>query len=192
MTDRKVSSGESVILWTTQAQVVLDTLETDGVYYVKHAFVDQKYQESAWIFRTAYREFSRLMARKVEKPAEAESPIWLFRDERWPFRSEGAYLMKLSVPAEEIVQFDQRDWSSVLNLSLVGTEEEKRRFGEELRRMGIADSSDVFVKPFYPMQKKRILYSWKMLLEKPLPEETYIQAASWRLCREWLLECIRL
>lgn len=192
MTDRKAVPEETVTLWTTQAQVVLDTLEKDSVYYVKHAFVDQKYQESAWSFRTAYREFSKLMAKKVEKPSEAESPIWLFRDERWPFKSEGAYLMKLAVPAEEIVQFDQRDYSSVLNLSLVGSEAEKRAFGEELRRMGIGDPSDVFAKPFYPMQKKRILDSWKTLLEKPLPEETYIQAAAWRLCREWLMECTKL
>lgn len=192
MTDNGRKQEGRVALWTTQAPVVLDTLERDGIYVVKTAFVEEKYRESAWIFRTAYREFSKLMARKVEKTAGAESPIWLFRDSRWPFRSEGAFLLQLEVPESEIVQFDQRDWSCVLNLSLVGTEEEKKAFAEELRRQGIGDSSDVFARPFYPIQKKRILDSWSRLLERPLPEETYIQAAAWILRKEWIKECRKL
>ena len=45
-------------MFTVQADRVLCTLARDGVYYVKKSYVQQKYQETAWIFREAYDFFT--------------------------------------------------------------------------------------------------------------------------------------
>ena len=47
-------SDECKMMYTAQADIVLDTLARDGVYYVKKSYVQQKYRETAWIFREAY------------------------------------------------------------------------------------------------------------------------------------------
>lgn len=47
-------------MFTVQADRVLCTLARDGVYYVKKSYVQQKYQETAWIFREAYDFLQRM------------------------------------------------------------------------------------------------------------------------------------
>ena len=69
MVERQGGAAETMELWTAQQRVVLDALERDGVSYVKSAYIDQKYTDTAWIFRTAYREFGRIRERQVIRPA---------------------------------------------------------------------------------------------------------------------------
>lgn len=179
---------ETLELWTVQAEVVLHTLETKGVYYVKKEYVQQKYGDTAWIFRTAYDFFVRVAAKKVPKPEQAEYPIWMYRDPQWPFRSSGAYLLRLAIPRGQVILFDLRDWSKVLNLSYLGSEEETQAFDRELQALSISAPSDVFQKPFYPVQRQKILKSWNRLLDRELPPETYIQGAAWQLKSEWITD----
>ena len=148
MGERKGGAAETMELWTAQQRVVLDALERDGVSYVKSAYIDQKYTDTAWIFRTAYREFGRIRERQVIRPAGADSPVWLFADRRWVYATPGSYLLHLAVPREELVTFDLRDWNRILNLKPLGTEEEQRRFDRELTRQGVACSSDLFQTSF--------------------------------------------
>lgn len=44
----------------------------------------------AWIFETAYDYFIKRFEKKVKKPAEAESPVWLFKDPKWVGAEQGA------------------------------------------------------------------------------------------------------
>ena len=87
--------GRLLELWTAQTQAVLDTLESEGVTYVRNEYVDKKYQGSAWIFRTAYKEMGKLMAARVPRPEEAQSPIWLYKNRQWVYGGEGSFLMRL-------------------------------------------------------------------------------------------------
>ena len=186
MSDVSACTGDTMELWTAQQKVVLDAVERDGVSYVRSAYIDQKYEDTAWIFRTAYREFGRLMERRVKKPQEAESPIWLFADRRWVYASPGSFLLRLNVPRGELVTFDLRGWHRILNLKPLGTEEEQSRFDRELTRQGVACSSDLFQTPFYPVLKRQVTDSWRQLFDRE-PEEAYLQAAVWILRKEWIL-----
>ncbi|MBO6163918.1 MAG: DUF3841 domain-containing protein [Lachnospiraceae bacterium] len=172
--------------YTAQADIVLQTLEQDGIYYVKRAYVDGKYGQTAWIFRTAYAAMNRLMQQRLPRPQEAESPVWLYADPRWAGTSADSHLLKLQVPADEIVTFDLRDWDRILNLSPIGTEEEIAAMEKEFARQGVAAFSDVFEKPYYPLLRQRIERTWKQLLEKKEIPPQYLQGAVWCLKREWI------
>lgn len=179
---------ETINLWTTQTSIVLDTLRQQNVYYVKRKYVDQKYQETAWIFQQAYAFFVQRAEKIVERPAEAESPVWLFYDRMWTAACPGACRLHVRIPRGEVILFDTRKWSAILNLSYLGTEREQERFAEELKRRGIVYASDVFEKPYYPDLKRQIIKSWDSLFAESCEDERYIQAASWKLKKEWILK----
>lgn len=156
MKNSLMTKNNTITMWTTQAQIVLDTLERDGVYYVKKEYIDKKYGKTAWIFKTAYEFFRQHAKDIVPKPEEAESPVWMFRDSKWAGEYEGATCLKLEIPAEELILFDLRDWTRILSLEPIGSEDERVAIEWELKRQGIMTASDVFEKPFYPLLKQRI------------------------------------
>jgi len=79
--------GERVIVWTAKEDVVMRAIEKDGVSFVKKEYLDKKYGATAWIFKTAYEFFVKEAVKRVSKPDEAESPVWVFKDERNVFKS---------------------------------------------------------------------------------------------------------
>ena len=74
------NKNHKVILYSAQAQVVLDALERDGVSFSKKAYVEQKYQESAPVFVAAYSWFVKEAQRYLHRPERAEYPYWAFKD----------------------------------------------------------------------------------------------------------------
>lgn len=180
--------GNVLTMYSVQTKEVLETLEKEGVNYVKKAYIDKKYGESAWIFRTAYDFFCSEAVNYLKKPDEAESPVWMFMDPRRAQPSPDAHRLRLKIPRNEVLLFDLRSWSSILNLSLVGSEEEKKAFEKELARQGITKTQDIMKTGFYPLLKRRITESWKRLFTAPLPEDTYVQGAAWFLKKEWVEE----
>lgn len=182
-----MGTNSKAVMWTAQTQRVLDTLEKDGVYYVKKQYVEEKYQETAWSFRLAYHFMGEQMAKRVKRPIDAESPVWMYKEPKWAGAQGSAPLIELEVPSEELILFDLRKWNRILNMSLVGTEAEQRTLDEELKRQGISDISDVFQKPFYPVLKRKVMKSWEKLFEETDVEEGYLQGASWRLRKEWIV-----
>lgn len=177
----------SVTMWAAQTPVVWHTVEQDGISYVKKEYIDRKYGEVAWIFKTAYSFFIQKFQNQVKKPEQAESPIWLYCDPKWAGVNQGVVIKKLEIPREEILFFDLRKWSEVLNLSYIGNEKEKIDFEKELQRQGIRDAMDIFTKPYYPMLKSRIMKSWDSIFEVEGIDEQYIQGAVWCLKKEWLV-----
>lgn len=174
-------------MWTVQMPVVDETLERDGVSYVKKDYLRLKYGETAWVFLTAYDYMIREMEKRVPRPEPAESPIWVFRDKSRVFCSSGAILYELEIPDDEMVLFDLRSWQSILSLGPIGPEKEREAILSDMKRQGIGDTTDVFKKPFYPLLKKKIRDSWKHLLEEVPENETYQQGAVWRLKKEWII-----
>lgn len=176
-------------MFTAQADRVLQTLSRDGVYYVKKSYIQQKYQETAWIFREAYDFFVLQASQRLERPVEAESPVWLFEDPIWATPDSGTCRLQLEIPGEELLLFDRRKWNRILNLSYVGAEKEEQEFDARMRKQGVMDASDVFAKPYYPQLKAEIRKSWKRLFEDFREEDmdkTDIQGASWRIKQEWI------
>lgn len=181
--------GETVTLWTAQRQVVLDTLTRDGVYMVKRAYIDEKYQETAWIFREAYSFFRETASVILPPPEGAQSGIWLYQDPRWAGASADSLLLKLEVPVGQAIFFDLRLWNQILNLRFLGRNpQEEQAFARELERLGLKSTLPLFQTPYYPLQRRQVRQSWKRLFEAPLPPETYRQAAVWVLKKEWLTE----
>lgn len=181
-----------VTVWTAKEDVVMEAIERDGVSYVKKEYLDKKYGETAWIFKTAYEFFVKEAKKRVNKPEEAESPIWVFKDEAAVFKSSGTTLLKLNVPKEEIIFFDLRDWNKILNLGYLGTEEETARFAQKLKTQGLKDSLEIFKSPFYPLLKRELVESWNKLFDREEPCDKYVEGALWMIKKEWIVETYTL
>ncbi len=181
-----MKTSDTVTMWTAQAPVALAAMEEDGVSYVKKEYIKKKYGDAAWIFETAYGYFRRKMEECISRPEEAESPVWIFSDPKWSGLEEGALLLKLEIPGEEIVFFDRKKWAKILSLSYIGTDEEEEAFARELERQGIVHSSDVFRSSFYPVMKNKIVKSWDSLFDIEGLGRSDLQGAVWQLKREWL------
>lgn len=181
-------NSDNVIMWTSKEDIVIETLERDGISFVKKEYIDKKYGETAWIFRTAYSFFCKEAEKRIPKPEQAESPIWIFADEEAVFKSTGNTLLKLSVPKEEIIFFDLRDWNKILNLCFLGSEEEENEFRNKLKSQGIKDNLDIINTPFYPLLKKELMDSWKRLFDKTDLCKKYTEGAVWQLKQEWVIE----
>jgi len=181
-------NSDNVIMWTSKEDIVLETLERDGVSFVKKEYIDKKYGEAAWIFKIAYGFFCKEALKRVPKPEKAESLIWIFADEEAVFKNTGNTLLKLSIPKEEIIFFDLRDWSKILNLCFLGSEEEENEFKNKLKSQGVKDNLTLINTPFYPLLKKELIDSWKKLFDKQNLCKKYIEGAVWRLKKEWVIE----
>lgn len=83
MTENNISSAsDTITMYCTQPDLVWDIVDKDGVNYVKQAYITKKYQNTAWIFDTAYKFFRQEAVKIIPKPQEAESPIWMYRDKK--------------------------------------------------------------------------------------------------------------
>lgn len=176
----------NVIMWTAQTQIVRDVIEKNGVSYVKKEYIRKKYAETAWIFETAYNYFIKKFELQVEKPVEAESPVWIFKDPKWAGAGQDAQLIKLQIPKDEMVFFDRVKWNRILNLSYVGSDAESTKFDIQMRQQGVNDVFDVFAKPYYPVLKKKIMKSWDGVFEIEGLNDSDMQGAVWCLKKEWL------
>lgn len=175
-------------MWTVQTQPMLEALNCKGISHVKKQYITEKYGETAWIFQEAYRFFIDKAKKVVEQPLEAESPVWMFADKRWAVPPHDSYLLKLRVPINEIVLFDLRLWSKVLNLTYIGSEIQELEFERKLTKNGVSHSTDVFSQPYYPQLKHEIIKSWDRLFDAEGKETEYMQGATWYIKKEWIIE----
>lgn len=187
----QILNKKTVTMWAAQTEVVLEALENTGVSYVKKEYIKKKYGEAAWSFETAYDFFVRKFRLMVEKPEKAQSPVWLFKDPKWAGANQGTVYLRLEIPEEQIVLFDRKKWSQILNLSYIGSEEEQKKFEQKMRQQGVKDVSDLFAGPYYPLLKNEVTKTWSTLfdVEGLKPEE--LQGAVWLLKKEWVKEVIR-
>ena len=174
-------------LWTLQSELVVSILQEKGIVQVKQEFLRQKYEDTAWIFQTAYRFLSQKMEQKIPRPKGSESPFWLFCDPKWAGNAGENCLLQCLIPEEEVLLFDLRKWSQVLNLSYVGSEQKQEEFRQKLYRQGVKDPLELFRTPLYPLLKQEVIKSWDDILCIDGVEEQYLQGACWQLKKEWLL-----
>lgn len=182
------TQGDAVRLWTAQAQIVLDTLAREGVYRVKTAFVDQKFGETAWVFRKAYAFYVHGASKIVPRPEGCESGIWCYRCARWAMMDAHSTLLKLEVPRDKVVLFDLRSWNRILNLQYIPLDaDDERRYRRELSDQGLTNTAKVFQTSMYPALKRKIEASWERLFSSAdRCEEDYLQAGIWELRPEWV------
>lgn len=196
--------NNSVILYSPQADAVWEAVKEDGIAYSRREYIIKKYAECADIFLAAYDAYIREAEKIIKRHDNGVYPYWAFACEDQIDRSGGNKVMKLSVPADEVVFFDQYDWYKVLRLSYLGeSPEDEFAFAKKLESRGIRDSSDVVLKPFYPDLRREIISSWKRLfrydsaIKECIAKEgciklcgetnrIVIQAGLWCIKKEWL------
>lgn len=186
--------GDTIKLYSMQADIVLEMLERDGVCCSKREYVQKKYQESAPIFLTVYSWFVDEAKLIVPRPEGAEYPYWAFRDLYNVDKSGGGNILELQVPADEVILFDLFDWNQVLCLKYLGENEaDEQSFREMLKQCGIREDK-VMLSDFYPQQKRQIMESWKRLFRHHAQliqgnDEGVrgVQAGLWRIKKEWVM-----
>jgi hypothetical protein len=177
-------------LYTAQSDLVLEKLKENDCIYVKKEYIQKKYGEdlSKNIF-IAYDWFRKAFKEKVDSPEKADYPFWLFEDPRYAKTYGGAHLIKLSIPENEIVFFDNHKWERVLNLNFVGqSKTEEKAFDQNLKKYGLQTGLDVFNSPLHISLKTKIKKSFERIFE--LDENSVIRAASWYLKKDWMNEII--
>lgn len=176
-------------MWTGQSSLVLEELKRTGRYVVKNCYVEQKYSETAWIFREAYQFLAGKAEERVAKPDGAESPVWVYKNPNQIHGGEDVHYLKLRIPKDKVLCFDSRKWNRILNLEYLGADKkDEERFAEKLRSRGIHDSLDLFRTAYYPLEKREVKKSWDRLLGEFSIEEAYLQGMTWEIREEWIEE----
>ncbi|MDT2659682.1 DUF3841 domain-containing protein [Enterococcus hulanensis] len=182
-----------VILYTSQNQRVIDKLLQNGRHVVERTFIKEKYGETSQVFLQAYSWYRQNAEQVVERPEDAESAIWTFLDMKYLDYSADSQILKLRVPLEKIVFFRMSDWNKILNLHLLGTDEEQADYYAKLKKFNIAYEGDVYTTAFYPHLKTELVQSWRKLFQydkkiketKELPFED-IQGGIWEIRSSWI------
>lgn len=193
-TQRMDYQDNQVRLYTSQSNIVVEKLQASGRHCVAETFIREKYEETSHVFLQAYRWYRQQAAEIVERPADAESGIWTFLDVSYLDRSPDAQILQLQVPLEKVVFFRMSDWNKILNLRLLGTEEEQRRYRDKLKTYAVPYEGDVYTTPFYPHLKRELTGSWEKLFQydedikrnKILPFADF-QGGLWEIRREWVV-----
>ena len=186
----------TMILYASQADVVWQEIQQNGVAFSKREYVRKKYGESAPVFLTAYNWFVQKLPKYVAKPEGAEYPYWAFADQyTLPGGSTSSRLLTLEVPVSEGVYFDMYDWNKVVQLKYMGRNAaDERAFLEELAMRGIT-TRDVMLTDFYPDLKAQTLDRWKRLFRyhedakagQPTAMGS-LQAGLWCIRKEWVVD----
>lgn len=186
--------SRTVELYTAQAAEILNIIRAEGCYYVKMQFIERKYQEVKGVFLSAYQWYGKRASFILPKPGEAESAVWTFLKLKYVEAGQGTSLLRLKVPIQEAVFFRMSDWNKILNFRYLGkSPEEEEEFSRTLEKSGISYEGDVFLTPYYPLLKRRLLESWDNLFrydqgikEGGKIEFEDMQAGLWCIRREWL------
>lgn len=176
---------ELVELWTSQRIPVCDILLREGVCRVKRDYVAEKYRGAGPSFREAYGFFAEEAAKRLAPAPGEASPYWLYGTPELAGNYAGSFLLRLSIPRSQCVFFDSRKWNRVLNLDFLGDEAACAAFSRKLEEQGLSCGAEAFLKPYYPQLRQEIRQSWKALFSDESIPLAYLQAASWRLEREW-------
>lgn len=182
-----MKNEEKVMMWTGQEEIVMKTLNETGRYVVKRSYVEQKYKETAWIFRETYHYLAQCTEGLIPRPVGAESPVWVYKNVHHIYGGEGMNYLELEIPQSQVITFDMRKWNRILNLDFVGkTAQEEEEFQKWLEKRGIRDNLAIFSTPFHPVEKQEIKKSWSNLLQIPVEDDEYMQGMIWELKKGWI------
>lgn len=185
-------AGNCIKLYTAQDVPVVEAIKRDGTCFNKEAYIKSKYEESAKVFLTAYKWFSKEAQAFVPKPLEADFPYWAFTD--LYNLGPGDNVLTLLVPADEVILFDMFDWSEILCLKYLGEDiADREAFQEAAARQGIKNESDIMLTSFYPLLKQQVTKSWSRLFRHHESIRAgnrsgvrSVQAALWQIKEEWI------
>lgn len=194
--ERMDNKDNTIILYSSQSDTVIDALDRDGVCFSKREYVTKKYGETSTIFTSAYDWFVSQAEKYVSKPEGAEYPYWAFKDLCSVDQSSGNMILELRVPLDEALFFDMYDWNKILCLKYMGENEaDEAAFKRLLSDYGIRSESDIMLTSFYPDLKHQILSSWSRLFRHHESIKTgdysgvgSVQAGLWMIRKNWIVQ----
>lgn len=183
-----------ITLYTPQSDVVVKKLKENGYHTAKMKFIREKYGEVAPIFINAYQWYTSNAQHIVSRPEGAESAIWAYKELTNIERHSGQQILEIHIPIEKAVYFRMSDWNKRLNLRYIGkTSQEEDLYKQKLTQYGIKYEGDVYLTPYYPQLKDKLIKSWKNLFQydSEVKEKedllfSDMQAGIWRLEWEWV------
>ena len=190
MTDGKT------ILWTRQDEKSLLDLEKYGVFRNKEKYIRSNYDDIAYHFIAAYKWFANEASKMVPKPEGVEFPIWCSISEDSMLRpTEGQVCYKIEIPNNDIIYFDGAKWDYVLNHIYIPKDDaDHDQYIKGLKEKGFKDQFNFIdgkSSHFYPLEKKRVVDSWKRIFEIKEWSIFVVQANIWEIKKDQILEIYR-
>lgn len=182
---------QTVKAWTRQDRRIMDDIERLGRYTAKREYIREKNMEIADYYLDLYDWYTRKAQGIVERPADAEYPIWLFLDKasRLP-PIEGTVCLELDVPRELIVFTDVERWGYRVNYMYIPLNDaDARTHEEELKRNGIMNETALIQTSkgnFYPLLKQKIIKSWNRVFADVSTGSGLCQGTIWEIRKEWI------
>lgn len=182
----KKDANEFEIMYTVQRNIVIDVLKKEGCYTVKKEYIKSKYGEVSSIMLNAYDWFVSKMKKEIPMPQNAEYPVWMSKDSSILTSSEDSDFLKLKVPKNEIILFDNHGWERVLSMNYVGKDaDDEKKMDENFYKKGIQTGYDTFIKPYYPMERQQIINSWSRIFD--VIDSQYVRGAAWKIESDWII-----
>ena len=188
------NSQETVILWTRQDKRMLEELNTKGRFIMDSAHIEEKQMDIADYYIKLYKWFSDKASRFVPRPLDVMYPIWCSISEEYMLRkTEDTVVLKLKVPKDQIIYFNEDGWDMVLNHMYIPIDEaDDREFKENLKNRGLNNSFSMIEGKnanFYPDVKRKIIASWDRVFEIDNWNDIFtLQANLWEIKSEWVID----
>ena len=103
--------SQTITLWTRQVTQVWQTLQEDGVYFCKEAYIREKNDTIADYYLELYRWYTREAGKHIAIPAERPYPIWLSLDENLMLQPvENTVILRVEAPADRVLLCNYDAW----------------------------------------------------------------------------------
>lgn len=188
-------SGKTVKLYTRQNDKTLYQLERDGRIINQRVYVELHFGDIAPLFMESYDWFTKEAAKRVEKPADVQAPIWCsISRENCLKPIEGTVVYILEVPEEKIIYFDEGKWDYVLNrIYLPKDEADRQEYKQHLKDIGVVNGFEFFQGRYagkYPQETQRIRESWKRVFEIDNWTIFNVCGNIWEIRQEWVKQIV--
>lgn len=188
-------SGKTVKLYTRQNDKTLYQLERAGRIINQRVYVELHFGDIAPLFMESYDWFTKEAAKRVEKPADVQAPIWCsISRENCLKPIEGTVVYILEVPEEKIIYFDEGKWDYVLNrIYLPKDEADRQEYKQHLKDIGVVNGFEFFQGRYagkYPQETQRIRESWKRVFEIDNWTIFNVCGNIWEIRQEWVKQIV--
>ncbi|MCT4584927.1 MAG: DUF3841 domain-containing protein [Peptostreptococcaceae bacterium] len=180
--------NDFLILYTAQKDIVMDTINKEGIYKVKREYIKTKYKDVSNIFLNAYDWFVNNTSSMIDNK-DRTYPIWTYYDLKYIEKHHDHKILKLKVPKDKAITFDSKKWNKILNQSYIEINvSDLELFNSELKKYNLKHDSDAYMSNFYPLLKNKIQKSWLRLFDDEIILSDVKQAALFEIKKEWIIE----
>lgn len=180
--------------WTKQHESVWKKIQKDGRYAAKLKYVNMDLEECADVVLEAYEWLIRHHPKADERPADAETPVWVSLDrDATMLPSAGTVILELELDEDLITPLNITKWGMIMNYSYIpASDEDGERHRREMNEKGISDVK-AYSTPFYPLEKREIVSSWSRLFDRNIliDRDGKEYGLIWEIRKEWVKQVLQ-